>query len=88
MRHPADYTTCNCGKRGYHHKTDAKRVRRTIGDKHLGIYRCPHSNYWHLGHKPRLLIRGRISRSQIAADQEDRSNVRSVGSHDKGGELR
>lgn len=52
MRHPADYTTCICGKRGYHHKTDAKRVRRTIGDKHLG-------------HKPRLLIRGRISRPQI-----------------------
>ena len=60
-----DWHSCICGKRSYHDKGDAKTVRRTMGDKGIGVYRCPISGGWHLGHKPRLLIRGRISRDDI-----------------------
>lgn len=60
-----DYLTCICGKRGYFAKRDAKTVRRVHGGDHLSVYRCGSSGYWHIGHKPALLTRGIISRTDI-----------------------
>lgn len=61
-----DWTTCTgCGKRGYYSKTDAKNVRQAMGEKGLSVYRCQQSGAWHLGHKPRQLVQGRISRAEI-----------------------
>lgn len=63
-----DFYTCDvCGKRTYYCKGDAKTVRRMMGDGGLGVYHCEHANGWHLGHKPRLLVRGRISRDEVVS---------------------
>ena len=62
---PRGYHTCDCGKRCYYTKSAAKRVRRIMGDSGLSVYRCPHSDTWHIGHKPRPLVRGEISRDEI-----------------------
>lgn len=34
-----DWHTCTCGKRAYHHKRDAKTIRRHIGDTTMSVYR-------------------------------------------------
>lgn len=60
-----NYLACICGKRGYHHKRDAKTVRRVHGGDHLSVYRCTTSGYWHIGHRPALLTRGVIGRADV-----------------------
>lgn len=64
-----DWTTCECGKRGFLKKSEAHRARRGHrGRTHMGIYRCDSAvggYHWHLGHKPGALIRGEIDRTEI-----------------------
>ncbi|AZG43462.1 hypothetical protein [Gordonia insulae] len=62
-----DWHTCICGKRAYHRKSDAKKIRRHIGDNTMSVYRCQHSDGWHIGHPPPGLKEGRIGRDQIGA---------------------
>ncbi len=44
------------GKRGYRTKANAKRMLRRSqalhGRDRLRVYRCPHCDLWHVGHKP------------------------------------
>ena len=64
MSSAANWSTCQCGKRAYRRKQDAKTVRRTHGGDHLSVYRCT-SGYWHIGHRPAQLTRGQISRADL-----------------------
>ena len=45
-RTTVDYTTCECGKRGYPSRTCARRAHRTSGER-LRFYRCGVSDTWH-----------------------------------------
>lgn len=67
MTKTRDFSTCpRLGKRGYRSRRVAAKVRRGHPDRrHLGVYRCQHCTYWHLGHRPPDLIAGRISRHDL-----------------------
>ncbi len=66
MARRRDYYTCQCGKRGYPERKTAAAVRRGHpGRRHLGLYRCPQSQWWHLGHRPEALTRGDITRHEL-----------------------
>jgi hypothetical protein len=59
-------STCDdCGKRCFLAKGDAKRAIRSMKGRvgKLHVYRC--GDYWHLGHIPTALARGRITRDQV-----------------------
>lgn len=61
-----DWTTCTCGKRSYRDRKDAATIRRGHRHRrHLGVYRCPHSGMWHLGHRPPQLRIGLVSRHDL-----------------------
>lgn len=54
-----------CGKRSYTDKARAKRAARQMRGRlgRLQVYPC--GAYWHLGHAPKGLIRGYLSRQQV-----------------------
>jgi hypothetical protein len=58
---------CACGKVRYGTKREAKRrIRRFLGRKgRLNAYRCPTGLAWHIGHLPRPVTTGEISRDEI-----------------------
>lgn len=41
------------------------RRRGHPGRRHLGLYRCTQSQWWHLGHRPEALTRGDITRDEL-----------------------
>ena len=43
------YATCDCGKRAFHDKRDAKALSRQLHDG-LRVYRCDLTGAWHVGH--------------------------------------
>lgn len=53
---------CNyCGKRTYTSRMKAKRfVKSTFPQDRLRTYKCPVSEYYHIGHLPRLQIAGLV----------------------------
>lgn len=57
---------CTCGKIRYLTKGAAKRQARRMKGRigRLNAYRCP-AGFWHLGHLPKAVIRGEISRAEI-----------------------
>lgn len=63
------YSTGNCstGKREYVSKADArlalKRMRGTTG--HLDAYLCRGCDRWHVGHLPKMVIRGDATRGDL-----------------------
>lgn len=61
--------TCACGKVGYLCRRDAKHIARQLGHRGLSTYRCPDSGYWHLGHLPKRVIAGEMSRDEIRGGQ-------------------
>jgi len=61
-----DVGTCpTCGKRCYLTKRTAVRASRQITTRtgRLHPYRC--GDYWHLGHLPRNVVKGAITRRQL-----------------------
>lgn len=58
-----------CGKIRFGRKSDAKRVITRMKGRRgrMHAYRC-HDNpeFWHVGHPPTALVRGKISRDDIA----------------------
>lgn len=55
--------TCpTCGKRCFVTRRTAKTEARRLGG-HMHVYRC--GDWWHYGHPPTALIRGKITRDQI-----------------------
>lgn len=65
--HAVDYGVCaDCGKRSFESRADAREVAQRLSRADLRPYRC-HGNgqAWHLGHLPRPVIAGEISRDQI-----------------------
>lgn len=54
-----------CGKVRFRSKSEAKRyIRRMKGrDGRMQAYRC--GDFWHIGHPPRALVAGDISRDEI-----------------------
>ena len=65
MRRRRSVLTCRCGKLGYPSQEAAlsKAARMQahphgqVGHRVLGVYRCPVSGVWHVGHRPRVLSR-------------------------------
>jgi GH24 family phage-related lysozyme (muramidase) len=59
-------TECTCGKIRYltksHAKAAVRRMKGRVG--RLNAYRCP-AGFWHIGHLPKDVTKGRISREQI-----------------------
>jgi len=58
-------TGCPTGKRGYFTRADARAAKRTHANKGLSVYECPACHDWHLGHLPRKVRRGEITRADI-----------------------
>jgi ssDNA-binding Zn-finger/Zn-ribbon topoisomerase 1 len=62
-------STPECGKRGYHSRSDAKKALR--GHRGAGFsrgvrpYECPTCGYWHLGHVPFSVRAGAISEQEF-----------------------
>lgn len=59
--------TCQCGKRCYASRSDARQVSRRLGG-HVDEYRC--GDYWHCGHLPRAVIRGEVARSRLVVGRQ------------------
>lgn len=57
--------TCECGKRSYGDKREAKRVARLMHGDHVSSYRCE-SGGWHVGHLTRAVLQGKDVRPQRA----------------------
>jgi hypothetical protein len=64
--HPGHIGTCQvCGKRCFTSRKAARKAIRTIGDgDHMTAYRCG-ASYWHIGHLPKAVIKGKTSRDRI-----------------------
>lgn len=60
--------TCDCGKRAYVSRKDAKRAAEEIERSGGGsAYRCPHNDSaWHWGHLPPWVKSGELPRSPAA----------------------
>lgn len=65
---PGGHPCPDCGKRCWETRADAKRIARRMGKqtRHLAAYRCS-SGWWHLGHLPTIVARGRSTRDDIGA---------------------
>lgn len=60
---------CQTGKRAFTSKADAKVARRRTqgpGSGGLNAFRCLVCDYWHLGHLPRAVVAGVVTRADIA----------------------
>lgn len=60
------YGECECGKRGYLTRKEAKRVARRLypGDSGLNAYRClTYPDFFHLGHLRDQVRHGEVDRS-------------------------
>ena len=61
-------TTCSTGKRGYATKAEARKVarrRRKEGDERLmAPYVCQECSHIHLGHLPKVIKQGEITRRE------------------------
>lgn len=59
-------SNCDCNKVCYFDKKAAKlTIKRMKGRRgKLHPYRCGH--YWHIGHSPTSLVRGQVSRADLA----------------------
>lgn len=55
----------SCGKKSYTSKANAKRERNRLGFRDLHLYRCLGSGYWHLGHLPKSVLKGRVGREVL-----------------------
>ena len=58
------FVTCECGKRSYMNRANAKKAARRI-DRSLHAYKCKLSGLWHIGHLPDVVRRGHLSREEI-----------------------
>ena len=58
-----DLGRCACGKVRYRSRADARRFARKRNMRGLNAYQCGET--WHLGHAPRAVKRGDMSRSDI-----------------------
>jgi hypothetical protein len=60
-------TSCPSGKWTYPTRTAAKkhssRINRMRGDN-LRPYVCPHCGFWHVGHKPKEVIKGTMTANE------------------------
>jgi len=56
-----------CGKVRYISRRDARHRRRQLGGKGLRPYRC--HGYWHLGHLPRSVRHGLLSKAEAYRDR-------------------
>lgn len=54
----------SCQKYLYACKADAKRMIRGNPEKGLSAYECEYMPGWHIGHLPRVVQEGRITRSE------------------------
>jgi hypothetical protein len=58
-----------CGKRTYKDRKRARNAAKTRHPgEHLGAYACPEGDGWHLGHLPKDVVKGRITRGEIYDD--------------------
>ena len=55
---------CPCGKIQYVSRKNAKKVARFANLQGLTAYQC--GDFWHLGHLPKVVSRGRVSRDKVA----------------------
>lgn len=63
------WATCTtCGKRSYMTKHAARQARKLTPSKGLNVYEC--GGYWHVGHLPEVVRRGRMTRGQIFGERE------------------
>jgi hypothetical protein len=58
------------GKARYSHRRRAKKSARRLKnlgvDGHLSVYRCPFCEQWHVGHIPKVVVQGKLSRDDWA----------------------
>lgn len=71
MRPREAYLTgvCETGKRAYWTKAAArgtvKELRKEPDGKGLCAYACPHCDYFHIGHLPKDVRRGKVTRQDV-----------------------
>jgi len=58
--------TCNdCNKRWFRSRSEARK-RAKVVDRKMNAYPCPVvTHLWHLGHLPRSVVHGQVTRGQI-----------------------
>jgi hypothetical protein len=58
---------CSTGKRSHFTRRGAKvavKRLRALGGQSLGCYRCDACGHWHVGHRPKVVTRGVITKEQ------------------------
>lgn len=58
-----DAGLCECGKRRFVNRREARLIARQRNYRDLNAYRC--GGYWHLGHLPAVVERGEVGRDAI-----------------------
>lgn len=59
-------STCQCGKRSYLTRKDAKAAaRRWHAGDHMSPYMCEHGRWWHIGHLAPGVLEGRVARADL-----------------------
>lgn len=63
------WATCTtCGKRSYLTKHAARQARQLLPDRRgVSVYEC--GGYYHIGHLPLAVRRGRMTRGQIFGER-------------------
>lgn len=56
--------SCPSGKVQYANRKQAKRFRRKRGGGPVGTYQCDDCGFWHMGHMPRRVRTGRVSKAE------------------------
>lgn len=61
---------CPTGKRSHTTRRGAKVALKRLrgrGGESLGLYQCDTCGHWHVGHRPKAVTRGQISKEQWRA---------------------
>lgn len=61
-----------CGKKRYTTRKGARLARRRTNGQHMSVYRC--GEYWHIGHTPWQIRKGKEARSNTLGDFERRAS--------------
>lgn len=65
------WITCpTCGKRSYLSLHEARKARRSLPN-HKGMTVYPCGGYWHTGHLPEVVRKGRLTRGEIYDERDD-----------------
>ena len=68
---------CKSGKKAFWTMAGARglaKKMKQLGSKGLHAYDCPHCDYFHVGHIPKGVVRGRVTKREVFPPKENRAS--------------